>query len=78
MYEILNGLSPDIMKDVFETKSNYYNTRNALAFSSRNIKTVRYRLQTISYMTPKMSDLVPKEMKNVTTLEVRKLSLPTL
>ena len=40
MYEILNGLSPDIMKDIFETKSNYYNTRNALAFSSRNIKTV--------------------------------------
>ena len=78
MYEILNGLSPDIMKDIFETKSNYYNTRNALAFSSRNIKTVRYRLQTISYMTPKMWDLVPKEMKNVTTLEVRKLSLPTL
>ena len=37
MYEILNGLSPDIMKDIFETKSNYYNTRNALAFSSRNI-----------------------------------------
>ena len=41
MYEILNGLSPDIMKDIFETKSNYYNARNALAFSSRNIKTVR-------------------------------------
>ena len=78
MYKMLNGLSPDIMQDIFKIKSNYYNTRNALAFSSRNIKTVRYRLQTISYMTPKMSDLVPKEMKNVTTLEVRKLSLPTL
>ena len=41
MYQILNGLSPDIMKDIFETKRNYYNTRNALAFSSRNFKTVR-------------------------------------
>ena len=37
MYKILNWLSPDIIQDIFETKSNYYNTRNALAFSSRNI-----------------------------------------
>ena len=54
MYKILNGLSPDIMQDIFETKSNYYNTRNAPAFFSRNIKTVRYGLQTISYMALKI------------------------
>ena len=54
MYKILNGLSPDIMQDIFEIKSNYYNTRNTPAFSSRNIKTFRYGLQTISYMTPKI------------------------
>ena len=29
MYKILNGLSPDIMQGIFETKSNHYNTRNA-------------------------------------------------
>ena len=68
MYEILNGLSPDIMQDIFKIKRNYYNTRNAPAFSSRNIKTVRYGLQTIFYMAPKIWDLVPKEMKQVTTL----------
>ena len=38
MCKILNGLSSDIMQDIFETKSNYYNTRNAPTFSSRNIK----------------------------------------
>ena len=64
MYKILNGLSSDI----FETKSNCYNTRNAPAFSSRNIKTVRYGLQTISYMAPKIWDLAPKELKQVTTM----------
>ena len=68
MYKILNGLSPDIMQDSFETKSNYYNTRNAPTFSSRNIKTVRYGLQTISYMAPKIWNLVPKEMKQIPTL----------
>ena len=63
MYKVLNGLSPDIMQDIFAIKSNYYNTRNGPAFSSRNIKTVRYGLQTISYMASKIWDLVPKEMK---------------
>ena len=68
MYKILNVLSPDIMQDIFEIKSNFYNTRDAPAFSSRNIKTVRYGLKTISYMAPKIWNLVPKEMKQVTTL----------
>ena len=65
MYKILNGLSPDIMQDIFEAKSNYYNTRNAPV---RNVKTVRYGLQTISYIAPKIWDLLLKEMKQVTTL----------
>ena len=38
------------------------------AFSSRNIKTVTYGLQTISYMAPRIWDLVPKEMRQVTIL----------
>ena len=61
-------LSPDIMQAIFEIKSNYHNTRNAPEFSSKNIKTVRYGLQTISYMVPKIWDLAPKEMKQVTSL----------
>ena len=73
MYEILYGLSPHIMQDTLETKSNYYNTCNVPAFSSRNTKTVRYGLQTISYMAPKNWDLAPEEIKQVTTLHELKL-----
>ena len=51
---MLNGLSPAIMQEISETKSNYCNTHKAPAVSSKNIKTVRYGLQTISYMTPKI------------------------
>ena len=68
MYKILNNISPEIMKNIFQTKSNYYNTCNALIFSQRNVKTVRYGLQTIFYMNPKIWDFVPKEIKQVTTL----------
>ena len=75
MHKMLNGLSPDIMQGIIEIKSNYYNTRNAPAFSSRNTKTVRYGLQTISYMAPKIWDLVPKEMTQVTTLNEFKIEI---
>ena len=50
MYKILKRLSPEIMKDIFKTKTNYYNTLNVLIFSERIVKTVRYGLQTMSYM----------------------------
>ena len=75
MYKILNGLSPDIAQDIFETKSNYYNVRNAPTFSSRNIKAVRYGLQTISYMVPKNWNLVPKEMKQIPILNELKAKI---
>ena len=72
MYKILTGLSPDIMQDIFKTKSNYYNTRNRPRFSSRNIKTVRYELQTIYYMGSKIWNVVPKEIKQIITLNALK------
>ena len=68
IYKILYSLSPEIMKGIFKTKANYYNTLNALIFSKRNVKTIRYGLQTMSYVGPKIWDLVSKEIKQVTIL----------
>ena len=48
MYKILNSLSPEIMKGIFRNKTNHYNILNALIVSKRNVKRVRYGLQTIS------------------------------
>ena len=69
MHKTLNSLFPEIMKDIFKTKTNYYNTNNAFIFSLRNVKTVRHGLQILSYMSPEIWwDLVRKKMKQVTTL----------
>ena len=38
MYKMLNSLSPEIMKDIFKIKTNYYNTPNALMFSKEMLK----------------------------------------
>ena len=67
MYKILNSLSLEMMNNIFKSKTNYYNTLNGLTFCKRNVKTVRYGLQTKSYMGPKIWKLAPKQMKQVTT-----------
>ena len=38
MYKMLNGLYPDIMQDIFETRSNYYNTHNSPYFPQEILK----------------------------------------
>ena len=44
-------------------------------FPTKNVKTVRYELQTMSFMGPKICDLVTKEMKQVTTLNEFKVKI---
>ena len=54
MYKIINIFSPEIRKDMLKMKAKCCNTANAFIFSKRNLKTVRYGLQTMSYMGPKI------------------------
>ena len=54
MYKMLNSLSPDIMKDIFKTTTNYYDNLNALIFSKKIVTPIKYELQTMSYMSPKI------------------------
>ena len=68
MYKILRSISPEIMKVIFKNKINYYNTLEPLILSKRNVKTVKYRLWTMSNKGPKIWDLLNKKMKQFNTL----------
>ena len=66
LYKVLNGLSPDLMKDVFPLNDDSgYSTRNKRTFKSRHVKTVRYSTDSLAYLAPKIWELVPNEMKNL-------------
>ena len=71
MYKKITRLSTDISEGIFETKNNYYNTRNAPVFSAKNMKTVIYGLQTISYTAPKIWDIMMKQVTTVTEFKVK-------
>ena len=66
VYKIVNGLSPEIIKEVFPFNENTsYNTRNKRKFYSRSIKWVTFRSETLSQLSPKIWELVPVGIKNV-------------
>ena len=64
-FKFLNGLSPQIMNDVFQVKlpvPHYLRDKNELY--SRNLKTVTYGTESVSFMAPKIWSIVPQELKN--------------
>ena len=61
------GLSPLIMSKIFETKDdNRYGSR--FPFKTRNIKTVKWGSECISYLGPKIWEIVPNTIKDSKTL----------
>ena len=59
IFKFLNGLSPQIMNDVFQVKSPapyYLKDKNEL--NSRNPKTVAYGTESVSFVTPKIWSIV--------------------
>ena len=69
LYKVLNGLSPDLMKDVFPLNDDSgYSRRNKRTFKSRQFKTVRYGTDSLAYLALKKWELVPNKMKNLESL----------
>ena len=66
LYKVVNGFSPDIMKDVFPLNENSCcNTRNKRTFHSRDIRTVHFGSETLSHLAPKIWELVREEIKKL-------------
>ena len=67
LFKIIHGLSPEIMKDILPLKEkNNYCTN--FPFKTRNVHTVTYGTETISYLGPKIWSLIPDHIKTSSTL----------
>ena len=55
LYKFYHGLSPSIMKNVFQLNANIpYNLMSRSELYSRNPKTVKYGTETTSYFAPEI------------------------
>ena len=67
LYKVVNGLSPEIMNQVFPLNDVLLHCSRFL-FKTRNVKTVSYGMETLGFMGPKIWALVPGEIKKVKSL----------
>ena len=72
MFEVKHNLAPEIMTEVFRLKTRSFNTGQKSEFQHRNAKTVIYRSETASSLGPEVWDLIPIELRNLTSLNAFK------
>ena len=71
IFKVINNISPEIMKEIFVLESNcMYNTREL--FVTHNVRTEHYGKATLSYLGPKIWNIIPNEIKSAATLIVFK------
>ena len=72
MFKVKHNLAPEIMCEVFKLKTGTYNTRKKSEFERRDVKTALYGSETLSSLGRQIWDLLPKELKNITSLNAFK------
>ena len=78
MFRFYNGLSPSLINNIFKLKAeNSYNLRRAFEFSMPMVKSVYHRTESISYLGPKIWDILPEKLKNIDNLEHFKKEIKT-
>ena len=76
MYKLVNNLSPTIMNRAFKLKSDScYNLRQILQFSRSLVKSVYHGTESISYLGPKIWDILPDDYKTIQNLDTFKIKI---
>ena len=70
VYKYLNGLSPDIMSDIFKLRENTYNLRNFHIFESQNPRTKKFGLDSITYIASQLWKNFAEEIRNSASLPI--------
>ena len=72
MFKLKHNLGPEITTEVFRLKTRSFNTRHKSEFQCRNVKTVIYGSETLSSLGLQIWDLIPIELRNLTSLNAFK------
>ena len=72
MFKIKNNMAPEFLNEIFNNRTVPYNLRRNPHFSSRNIHSVYNGSESISFLGPKIWDLVPQDIKLSETITIFK------
>ena len=78
IYKVKNGLSPEIMKEVFVFQENEnYDLRSGTHLANRNMHTTHFETDAITNLGPKLLKFVPDEIQSASPLSVFKSKIKT-
>ena len=63
MFKTKRGISPEIMIDILQEKSILYNFRSNVNFLTYNVHTVKFGIESIRQLGPKIWNIVPNEIR---------------
>ena len=69
VYKVKMGLAPQLVKELFPFSTDECNLRSTYEFKIENVKTVHYGTESLSFLGPKIWELVPLEIKFSRSLE---------
>ena len=76
MYKIKNDLSPLIVTELFEQrKEQHYDLRKNSQFTITPIRTVYHGLESISFLGPKIWNVLSDRLKNANSIEAFKMQI---
>ena len=67
MYKIINSIPPVIVSELFSFSNINYNLKSVSEFHQPSANTVWNMQETISYLAPKMWNMVTEEMKKTSS-----------
>ena len=71
-YKFLQGLSPPLINEIFVERNNNYSLRGNNVLTRRRVNSVRYGTETVSFLAPKIWDILPKDIKDSESLDIFK------
>ena len=77
-YKFLQGLSPPLMNEIFVERNNNYSLRGNNVLTRRKVTSVRYGTETVSFLAPKIWDILPKNIKDSESLDIFKRKIKKL
>ena len=71
-YKFLQGLSLPLTNEIFVERNNNYSLRGNNVLTRRRVNSVRCGTETVSFLAPKLWDILPKDIKDSKSLDIFK------
>ena len=72
IFKTKNGLNPEIMKNIFSFIEPVYHLKSNNRLERHNLKSVKYKTETISQPGPKIWNILLEEFKEIDSLSIFK------